>query len=345
LDAAAEAALLARLAAARLALVEAAARLPTVQGACFCSWDPWIHTGRVSRSARRSLLIGPDGPDALRERLRALHDRIGCPASSRASAGDPAALVADLAGLPLRPAWLLGQLDRAPRTPDCALARAAAEGWLATRNALVEALHGFVVTLAHRVPTWHVPLEDRIQTGALALTRAIEGFDAARGTRVTTYVGRVVERALRRLVWATPRSAALPGRGIPTVRLAAPTAYDGVTLVTIDTREDDGMGLLTDRLVDPEAPTPEDLAILTVDSARVRAQFVRLDPREQKVLGLLFGLHGLEAQGLRGVGAAVGVSAATVRRVRDRALAQLSRAVTGTDASAPPTSTPFREVS
>ena len=44
-----------------------------------------------------------------------------------------------------------------------------------------------------------MPLEDRIQAGTLALAVAIERFDPARGTRLTTYLGPVVERAIRRL--------------------------------------------------------------------------------------------------------------------------------------------------
>ena len=120
------------------------------------------------------------------------------------------ALAADFAALPLRPTWLLAQLDRAPDAPHLATARAAAVRWLSARNALVDALHGFVVTLARRGATWHVPLEDRIQAGALALTVAIERFDPARGTRLTTYVGPAVERAIRRLERRTPRARAGP---------------------------------------------------------------------------------------------------------------------------------------
>ena len=167
--------------------------------------------------------------------------------------GDPAvALAADFAALPLRPTWLLAQLDRAPDAPHLATARAAAVRWLSARNALVEALHGFVVALARRVATWHVPLEDRIQAGALALTVAIERFDPARGTRLTTYVGPAVERAIRRLERRTPRAALVPRSRIPTHWLASPSAPLGrgsasptnghrprrheITLVTLDGR-------------------------------------------------------------------------------------------------------------
>lgn len=340
LDAATEAVLLGRLADARGALLKAAARLAEVQVACLRSWDPWIHTGRVTGSARRSLLIGPDDPSSLRKRLRVLHGRIGCPGRLRARAVNAATLAADFAALPLRPAWLLGQLDRAPATPDLALARAAAERWLAARNALVDVLHGFVVMLARRASTAHLPLEDRVQAGVLALTVAIDRFDATRGTRVTTYLGPVVERAMRRLGRATARSAVVPSPGIPTNRLASsPAGRDRderangrrqwcheVTVVTIDTRGGDGAEPLAERLVDPEIPTPEDLAILRIDVARARAELARLGPRDREILRLLFGLGGIEPRDLRGAGAAAGVSAATVRRICDRALARLAQA-------------------
>ena len=360
LDAAAETTLIGRLTEARVTLVQAAARVPAIQAACLRSWDPWIHTGRVTGSVRRSLLIGAEGPEPFREDLRALHDRVGCPRRPRPQHGEPAAaLAADFAALPLRPMWLIGQLSPVADTPDLAMARAGAERWLAARNAVVEALHGFVVALARRVPTWHVPLEDRIQAGALAVTVAIERFDPARGTRLTTYLGPVVERAMRRLGRKTPRSAALASPGRPTVWLApsashvdggAPRAkgprrgHRGVTLVTLDARGEHVPGSLAERLLDPAIPTPEDLAILTVDAARARAELGRLPPPEQEVLGLLFGLGDGEARRARAAGAVVGVSAATARRVRDRALAQLRRALMGACTFAPSISLPLWEV-
>ena len=84
------------------------------------------------------------------------------PSGAAPAAREPvAALVADFAALPLRATWLIRQLDQVVDGPGLATARAAGERWLRVRNALVETLQGFVVTLARRVPAWHVPLEDR----------------------------------------------------------------------------------------------------------------------------------------------------------------------------------------
>jgi hypothetical protein len=217
-DAATEAAWIGRLTEARAALVDTAARLPGIRAAGLRTWDPWVHTGRLTRSVRRSLLIEAEEIGPLRARLRDLHDRMGCPRRPWPRRGGPAVpLAADFAALPLRPTWLLAQLDRAPDAPHLLTARAAAVRWLTARNALVEALHGFVVALGRRVAMWHVPLEDRIQAGAVALTVGVERFDPARGTRLTTYLGPAVERAMRRLGRKTPRSAVLPRSGIATV--------------------------------------------------------------------------------------------------------------------------------
>jgi len=357
LDAATETALIGRLTEARGALVQATAGLPSIQAAGLRRWDPWIHTGQLTGSFRRSLLIGGEGPERVREALHALHDRVGCPRDPRLRDREPpAAIAAAFAALPLRPSWLAGQLDRAPDEPGLATARTAAERWLTARNALVEALHGFVVALARRVPTGPVPLEDRIQAGALAVTVALERFDPGRGTRLTTYLAPVVARALRRLGRQTPRRALLAGPGCPTVGWAPRASHvDGsgpvhghgrraITLVTLDTRAEDAPRSLGERLLEPASPTPEDLAILTVDGARARAELVRLRPAEQAVLRLLFGLGGDDAIGVRAVAGLVGVSAATVRRTRDRALAELRRALMGADPCAAPSSCPFWEV-
>jgi RNA polymerase sigma factor (sigma-70 family) len=252
-------------------------------------------------------------------------------------------LVADFAALPLRATWLIRQLDRVVDGPGLATARAAGEHWLRVRNVLVETLQGFVVTLARRIPAWHVPLEDRMQAGTLALMVAIERFDPARGTRLTTYLGPVVERAMRRLGRRTPRIAATGSPGFLTVGRAMPSASPvhvgglqangrqprrcALRVVALDGHEDIGPGPLVERLADPAA-TPEDLAILAIDATRAQAHLARLGPREQVVLQLLFGLDGIEALDHRRAAAVVGVSAATVRRVRDRALGQLARGLT-----------------
>ena len=344
LDAVTEASLIAELTKARAALVQAAARVLSIQEAGLQHWDPWIHGGPITASVRRSLLIGPAGPGRLRARLRAWHDRLGCPREPRPQARVPvAALAAHFAALPFRATWLIRQLDRVVDEPGLATARAAGERWLRVRNALVETLRGFVVTLARRVPAWHVPLEDRIQAGILAVVVAIERFDPTRGTRLTTYLGPVVERAMRRLGRRTPRNAITGSPGSLTVGQAMPSAppvhmgelrangrgprRHASSMVTLDGYEDDGPGPLIERLADPAA-TPEELAVLALDATRAQALLARLGPREQVVLQLLFGLDGSEALDHRRAATIVGVSAATVRRVRDRALAQLARGLT-----------------
>jgi RNA polymerase primary sigma factor len=361
LDAVTEAALIAELTRARTALVQAAARVQSIQQAGLQHWDPWIHSGRITAAVRRSLLIGPAGPCRLRGRLRAWHDGMGCPREPRLQPRNAvAALAADFAALPLRATWLIRQLDRVVDEPGLATARVAGERWLRVRNALVETLQGFLVTLARRVPAWHVPIEDRIQAGTLAVVVAIERFDPTRGTRLTTYLGPVLERAVRRLGRRTPRSAVTGSPGFVTVGRAMPLAPPihvgwlrangrepgryALTLVTLDGHEDDGPGPLVERLADPAA-TPEELAVLAIDATRAQAHLARLGPREQVVLQLLFGLDGIEALDHRRVATIVGVSAATVRRVRDRALAQLARGLRAPHASTPSISIPFGEVS
>src|SRR2546428_18759 len=93
------------------------------------------------------------------------------------------------------------------------------------RAALVQAAARLPDIQTACLRSWDVPVEDRIQAGAFALTGALEGFDAARGTRLSTYLGLVVERAIRRLGRKTPRSAALASPGRPTVWLAPSASH------------------------------------------------------------------------------------------------------------------------
>lgn len=76
-------------------------------------------------------------------------------------------------------------------------------GCRACQDTLVREHSGLIHTLLRRVGHSGIPYAELVQEGRLALWRAVQGFDPARGVRFATYGGLIVERAL----WAAVRRA------------------------------------------------------------------------------------------------------------------------------------------
>lgn len=93
----------------------------------------------------------------------------------------------------------LAELIRSPRLKpeeEAALVLAAQEGDDAARIKLVEANMGLVVQIAKTYRNRTVPLQDRIQHGAVGLMRATERFDPDKGFRFSTYATHLIRQAI-----------------------------------------------------------------------------------------------------------------------------------------------------
>jgi RNA polymerase primary sigma factor/RNA polymerase sigma factor len=197
---------------------------------------------------------------------------------------------------------LLAQLD--PTRPNARLMDRIErfhERAVAVKNEIVRANLRLVVSIAKRYLRPGEDLFGLVSDGNMALLRAVEKFDYARGNKFSTYA-----------TWAIIKNFA---RSIPNEfrhRNRFRTGHDEMLLTTED-----------------EPGDPGDLEASQIQrQGQIREILSRLSEREQKVIVRRFGLTGeREPLTLKEVGATLGVSKERARQIEARAMSKLRDAV------------------
>ncbi len=242
----------------------------------------------------------------------------------------------------------MGAGARPSRTGSAASAAAALRAYLATgdpaaRDDLVEHYLPLVITIARRYENCGEPLEDLVQVGAIGLIHAIDRFDPARGTQLSSFAIPTIEGEIRRELRdrsgtiRLPRSvqearssvlhkrdelAAQLGRaptdeelgaalGLPPEAVAA-ALQAGSAMAPASLTENGNGASGEPGAVDDHLGESEDRALLA-------GGFATLDERERRVLHLRF-FGGLSQTQ---IAAQVGVSQAHISRIIRDALAKL----------------------
>ena len=244
-----------------------------------------------------------------------------------------------------------------PRARRAELERTVAVGE-AARTEFCEANLRLVVAIAKRYLCSGACLDDLVQEGNLGLLRAIELFDWRKGFKFSTYATWWIRQAIGRRRAPIVRAVRLPEHQVQQLAqiratedhlLAelrrAPRVEEVADLLEMSPEEvaatlraaREPLSLnrplgedlyLGDLIADERVPQPLEAAVEATMAAAV-AQVVRvLEPREQEVLSLRFGLGGTDPETLDQVAARFGLSREGIRQIEVRALRRL-RAATG----------------
>lgn len=245
-------------------------------------------------------------------------------------------------------------------TPDeeRSLAERSAEGDAHAREQLITRNLRLVVAIAKRYHGHGLDLLDLIQEGAFGLMRAVEGFDPARGLKLSTYATWWITQAISRAIADKSRAIRVPvhlheravkvkrirgelvttlGRAPTDIELAdackvslrqleatAVAAWDTRSLnqpISTDIRNDGEPLYLLDTIVADEPPLDEQAA--DADRAgRIAAALACLDARERRVLELRYGLGG-EVHTLEDAGREFGVTRERARQIEKDAIRKL----------------------
>jgi RNA polymerase primary sigma factor len=214
------------------------------------------------------------------------------------------------------------------------------------RTKLAMANVRLIAHVAKRYNDRGVSPADLVQEGFCGLLLAIDRFDTANQTRLATYAIWWIRQAIQRAVAATAYPVRLNPKQLhqlaqghyhagqtewhepaPT-RVANPVSSPAIERLLTATRPTisldaprgaGGTTSLLDFLINrhEEDPSTDDL------DEDVRAMFKVLNPREQLVLKLRFGLNGEHWHSLIQVARVLGVSKERVRQIQERALEKL----------------------
>jgi RNA polymerase primary sigma factor len=222
------------------------------------------------------------------------------------------------------------------RSEEASLARKAAQGTAAAKEALIRANLRFVVNIAKKYQHRGLPLDDLISEGNIGLMRAIDRFDVDMGYHFISYAVWWIRQAIMTALSEKSRMIRLPtNRALELSHLEGdrdegrPPSPRAAHLLSVSREPlslDAPVGpsqdsaLFGDTMIDTSSRRLEELAVESSLREDINAVLGSLAKKEAEIIQYRFGLNGARPHSLRELGITYRLTKERIRQIEKRAL-------------------------
>lgn len=249
----------------------------------------------------------------------------------------------------------IGRVPLLTAEEEVRLARRSQLGDEESKKKLAEANLRLVVSIAKKYIGRGLSLLDLIQEGNTGLLRAVEKFDYKKGYKFSTYATWWIRQAITRAIADQARTIRIPVHMVETInklvkiqrQLVQDLGRDPLPeeiaaemnlpvdkvehilkisqeIVSLEApvgeEEDSKLG---DFIEDKESMSPQEIAIYQLMKGHIADSLQLLNPREQKIIRMRFGLDDGRTYTLEEVGKEFGVTRERIRQIEAKALGKL----------------------
>jgi RNA polymerase primary sigma factor len=257
----------------------------------------------------------------------------------------------------------IGKINLLTNEEEVKLAKRVERGDIWAKKRLAEANLRLVVSIAKKYIGRGLSLLDLIQEGNTGLMRAVDKFDYRKGFKFSTYATWWIRQAITRAIADQARTIRIPVHMIETINKLIrverqlvqdlgrePTPEEIAQEMGLDVDKVEHIIKISQETVSLEAPvgeeedsrlgdfiedtkhvSPEEQTSQTLLKDKIQEFLNALQPREQKILKMRFGLEDGRTHTLEEVGQEFGVTRERIRQIEAKALSKLKKAERSTD--------------